>query len=34
MSPIEIIAYTGGEGMNKFGEIDVLEGSVEELTQL
>ena len=34
MSPIEIIAYTGGKGVGKFGEIEVLEGTVQQLDQL
>jgi hypothetical protein len=34
MSPVEIIAYKGGEGSNQFADIDVLEGTKEQLTQL
>ena len=34
MSPVEIIAYKGGRGKTKFGEIEVFEGTEEQLTEL
>ena len=34
MSPVEIIAYTGGEGSYQFADIDVLEGTEQQITQL
>ena len=34
MSPVEIIAYKYGKGSDQFADIDVLEGTEEQLIQL
>ncbi|KKS46356.1 hypothetical protein A3J20_03990 [Candidatus Gottesmanbacteria bacterium RIFCSPLOWO2_02_FULL_42_29] len=34
MSPVEIIAYRGGEGSDQFADIEVLEGTEEQIIDL
>lgn len=31
MSPLEIIAYKGGDGSNQFADIEIFEGTAEQL---
>jgi len=34
MSPVEIVAYIGGEGSDQFADIELFQGTKEQINQL